>query len=700
MAKRIIIISLFPICAAFVLIALVLADIGRGQLTTAPVDIGQTKSQVISLINNGNLSDANSLVVQIMALPANTDKGIALQQIAGAYQNAGQADKAISISGYVLQNWPKESFAVWAGMSMAISQIDKGNTTDSEATITRMLSDYADNADLPTVLCVIADTYSWRKKFDRAENLYGIITNQFPNTPSASKAKIAIVAVNALSLIEDKKTSLAKEQMQLMITDFNDQPDLYPILFRIGQEFSWRHSFNEAQIAFDEIAAKTQDTSLSKQAKLWSARSGICSLISKSNDSAIIASIDKLLNDFAGDSGLPEAVYWISKEYEWKKGKTLNRSDWYSSPNSVYQTIMQQFGNSPYGAQAELDQKRLSYRMQIFKLMQEPNQIATDAAIEALVADFNGRPELPGELYWIACGYEEKPDKLQQAKQMYAQIIRECPNTTESSNAVLDVRRLDIWDALNAGDVNASQILMDNFIADFGQNLYAGDCLGRVMINAYKGGMELKKDNQADKAEQYFLGAEDVFQRMAANNLQDGSDAVYIYYYAACNQQQLKQWNNALKNYQKVVDNWPEFEQDQNIQSKIALCYEKLVSSGQILEEQANPLIEQSYRDIINKYPYSSLSTDALFKLGWINFNKGQWNETVSYFERGLNAISDANSYPIDVMYALGRIYDQTGNNQKAIDIYQRILSMMGDSNPEYQIINNYLTLIKSNLAE
>jgi hypothetical protein len=144
--------------------------------------------------------------------------------------------------------------------------------------------------------------------------------------------------------------------------------------------------------------------------KLWSAKTGLCVLIysRRATDAEIITAIDKMINDFADEAGLPWAVYWVSKEYEWTKGTTLSRAQWYNAPNSVYRQIMQKFSDTPFGQQAELDQKRLNHRMKIFNLMKEQDSNAIDAAIEEMVADLNWSPETAGELYWIACGFEEK----------------------------------------------------------------------------------------------------------------------------------------------------------------------------------------------------------------------------------------------------------------------------------------------------
>jgi tetratricopeptide (TPR) repeat protein len=638
MAKRIILISSFPLLVAIAIIAIVLAGVGRGQPAVTPVDIEQAKSQVISLVEAGKLDDANAAVDKILVLPASRDKGAALQQIAGTYQNAGQADKAITISDYVLKNWPKESFAIWAGMSMAISQVDKGNTADAEATTSRMIADYADNTDLPVTLCVIADTYSWRKKFDKSEKLYAVIAEKFPNSAVAAKARLAVVGVNALAFIEDKDYSRAKGQVDSMIADFNNQSDLPPMLFRIGQEFSWRHRYTEAEDIFDYAAGKSSDTSLSRQAKLWLARANVCSLIGKSSDSAVVAAIDKLMSDFAGDAGLADAVYWISKEYEWKKGTTINRVGWYDTPNSVYQKIMQEFGDTPYGGEAQWDQKRLAHRMKIFKLMQEPNQNATEAAIEAMATDLKGRPELASELYWVACGYEEHPDKMSQAKQIYERVVKDCPGTDEAGRAALDIRRRILCDVLDSGDINSAYTLLDNFIADFKQNYYAGDCLGRVVIGCYKRSVELREQKQPEKAMRYREVSANIWQKLPKANLQWGADTAYLYLYVGANYLELRRWEDVIENFQKLIEDYPDFEHACSAQTAMSYCYEKLRDSGGLPKEGVNPILEDTYKAILTNYPGCYATKEVSYRMAGLMLEKGDKTSASTYYKMFLQA--------------------------------------------------------------
>jgi len=594
MAKRIILISSFPVCVAFVIIALVLAGVGRGQpavtLASTPADTGQAKSQIVLLVNLGKLDDAN-------------------------------------------------------------------------AAVDKLIADYAKDANLASTVADAANQCAWDRKYSSSNRLYRAVVDKEPNNPMAVKARLGLARLNALTLIEEKKYSLAEQQVESMAVDFNTEPNLPETLFHIGKEFTWQHRYIEAKDAFARIVAKSLADSFSRDIRLWSARANVCSLISKATDTEVVAATDKLMSDFAGDAGLAEAVYWISKEYEWKKGTSINRTGWYDTPNSVYQKLMQEFSNTPYGQEAQWDQKRLAHRMKIFKLIQESNQAATDAAIETMITDLKGRPELSGELYWIACGYEEQQDKGTQAKQMYERIVTDCPGTDEADRAALDVRRRVFSDVLDSGDVNSAYTLLDNFIADFKQNLYAGDCLGRIVIGCYKKAAELKEQKQTEKAMQYREVSANIWERIQKENLQINSDLVYLYFYVAINYHEMGRWDDAIKYYQKVVDNWPEFEYACSINGAIAVCYETLRDKEGAPKEGVNPLIEQAYKAVLADTAGCYMTKEAAYKLAGMMLDKGDKTAAAKYYKKFLETANPKDKRFAPVKAKLAELAAEGGTN-------------------------------------
>ena len=524
--------------------------------------------------------------------------------------------------------------------------VETGKLDDANAAVDKLIADYNDNARLAPTLVGTAGQYAWDRKYDSARRLYGAVIDNHPDNPSATKARLGLARLNVLTLIEEKDYSLAQQQVESMAVDFNSESELPAALFHIGKEFTWQHRYSEAKDAFALLIDKPLADSFSREIQLWSARANVCSLIGKSaTDTEIVVAIDKLMSDFAGDAGLAEAVYWISKEYEWKKGTTINRIGWYDNPNSVYQKIMQEFGDTPYGQEAQWDQKRLAHRMKIFKLISEPNQAATEAAVEAMATDLKSRPELASELYWVACGYEEHPDKLQQAKQIYEQVVKDCPGTDEAGRAALDIRRRILCDVLDSGDVNAAYTLVDTFVADFKQNYYAGDCLGRVVIGCYKKAVELRDQNQPEKAMRYREVSANIWERMQKDNLQVASDLAYLYFYVGANYLELKRWDAAIESFQKLLDDWPDFEYACTVQAAIAGSYEVLRDEEGVPKEAVNPLIEQAYKAILANYPGCYETKEVSFRLAGMMLEKGDKTNAAAYYRKFLE-LSDPNIDP------------------------------------------------------
>ena len=218
--------------------------------------------------------------------------------------------------------------------------------------------------------------------------------------------------------------------------------------------------------------------------------------------------------------------------------------------------------------------------------------------LNALSQVNKGRPELASELYWVACGYEEK-DKREQAKQMYERVVKDCPGTDEAGRAALDIRRRILCDVLDSGDVNSAYTLLDTFIADFKQNYYAGDCLGRVVIGCYKRAVELREQKQPEKAMRYREISANIWERIQKDNLQVISDLAYLYFYVAINYHEMGRWADAINNYQKVLEDWPDFEHACGINAAIAACYESLRDKEGVPKEGINPLIEEAYKAVL-----------------------------------------------------------------------------------------------------
>jgi tetratricopeptide (TPR) repeat protein len=113
-------------------------------------------------------------------------------------------------------------------------------------------------------------------------------------------------------------------------------------------------------------------------------------------------------------------------------------------------------------------------------------------------------------------------------------------------------------------------------------------------------------------------------------------------YYAAAvvYSQELGEYQKGIDYYQKVVDNWPDYEFAWHAQYFVGKYYEILRDSGIVSESEANSKIEQAYKAVVEKYPDSESAPSAALKLARMNFESGRRVEAVMYYEIFL-AIAD-----------------------------------------------------------
>jgi tetratricopeptide (TPR) repeat protein len=533
------------------------------------------------------------------------------------------------------------SAGIDSSRAQIISLADEGKLTQVDEAIDKLIAEHTKTDQLHSNLLIIADSFAWRRLYERSDRLYDYILENTTDGSLITRARLGLNRVEILDLIGQKEYSAAQQKVDLMVSDFKNEPvlqtnggqDLATALFQIGKELTWQQRYVEAKNAFDRLIEIQPQSPPAGEAKLWSARTNVCELIIDGKYEQALSAIDKLISDFEGEAGLPEAIYWISKQYEWTKGTVDDRSGWYDEPNSVYQRLIRQFSNSSFGQDAEWDQKRLVHRIKIFKLIKETDQNEIDAAIEEMVNEFSGRPELVEELHWIACGYEEQ-QKDQKAKQMFERIIKEHPDTEKAKNAVLDIRRSDILEKLKTGDVHTTEVLMDKFVADFNQHPYAGPCLNAIAIKYYNKGMEIKQseegradnspliEKQPNEADICFRIAAGVWEKIITQLRPCSKTAEACYFAAVCYREHLGEYEKAIIYYQKVLDGWPNYEHAWHAQYSIGNCYEKLLENGQISRSEAMPEIINAYKAVVEKYPNCRKAKGAMLKLKALGYQE------------------------------------------------------------------------------
>jgi tetratricopeptide (TPR) repeat protein len=289
--------------------------------------VAEIKGQVVGLLDAGDVAGADAVVAQLLG-DAEADEvvGQALQQIAGEYKGHKEFEKALALAEAVVGRWPEADFAVWAQMEVAVCALQLERYAEASAAVDKLIADYSNSADFAWVLYSVAERYDWGTFYDEAAGYYVKVVEMRPGGAWAEKARLGVVRANILSAIEGKVYSVAMEELEGAVVDYAGHADMPQTLYAVGERLTWVGRFKDARYVFGRLIGDHPASTFAETAQIWAARAEACELIQAGRDSEALAAIDGLIADFAGDVRLAETLYWISKQFEWRKGQVEDRS--------------------------------------------------------------------------------------------------------------------------------------------------------------------------------------------------------------------------------------------------------------------------------------------------------------------------------------------------------------------------------------
>jgi tetratricopeptide (TPR) repeat protein len=104
-------------------------------------------------------------------------------------------------------------------------------------------------------------------------------------------------------------------------------------------------------------------------------------------------------------------------------------------------------------------------------------------------------------------------------------------------------------------------------------------------------------------------------------------------YFTAVCYRRVGEYEKALMHYQKVVDNWPDYQFAWSAQSLVGSCYKRLRDLGKLPASEANPKIEQAYQAVLENYPDSAAVPSSSLKLAHLYLELDRNIEAAVYFE-------------------------------------------------------------------
>jgi outer membrane protein assembly factor BamD len=758
MARRIILISSFPICIALMLVAVFLGATGHGQPASSGLE--PAKEDILSLIESGKYADAESATDKLLSdFSGNQGLPEALYWIAERYERYDKFEQSNHIYQQIIQNYPgtssfekaklgisraniksliatqaydsaktalnkfiadfsgnpdlpeaifwiterfqrldryedakvyyrriiedfpgspwAEKARFWLERANILSQIVSQNYDEANVALDKVIADFAGNPDLPEALFWISERLQRLDRFEDAKQNFQRIIKDFPDSPWAAKSKFWFARINVLSLIISQDYSGAKSALDGFTDDFAGDSDYAESLYWIAERYKWLKRYDDANTVYQQIVQQYPDSQWARKAGFGISKTAALSLIkSKKYDEAKLA-VDKLAGDYAGNPDLPTALYWLAGEFKWSKC--------FEDANAVYQQVEEKYPGNPWAERAKLG----VVRTEIFSLINSQDYNEAEAAVDKMVADFKGHPDLPETLYWIADRYRWSNNHFKEANDIYQHIIKNYPGSSYANKAKLGISTMGILSLIVAQDYNGAQMALDKVVADFNGHPLLTEAVFQIGNEYYDEGFNARNDPNEilrQQAKDRLKQAAEVFEKIITE-LPESVPYTANAYYLSGNCYYLRgndsnDYNKAINYYEGAIAKWPDSQHACSAMGLIGVCYERLQKSGTLTEEQAYPLIEQTYKAVIEKYPDNPYSEYACTRLGWMNFDKGQWADAAHYSELFLQKCPQDDPRINETLYHLGVAYENMGDSEAALKTYRLFLDKADSTTP------------------
>jgi len=361
-------------------------------------------------------------------------------------------------------------------------------------------------------------------------------------------------------------------------------------IYNIAKRYDKLKKHEEAKGVCQLILQQYSASLSARGAQLYLSKRNIMSLIKSKKFTTAQAEFDKLIADFNNHPDLAEALYAIAQAYSPPRK--------FKEAESVYRQLMQLFPDSPYAVEALFRAPKIH----VFYLIKSGNHTEAQVAIDKFVSDFLDHPASPGVLYWFAKEFEASKT-YDKAKSTYQEVILRYPAAPHALKAELKVPKMDVMSLIETGNDGAAETVVDSLIVDFRDHTDLPEEIFTVGEKYYNKAFKYEKQGLKAEAIACFRRALTVWEKIITQLPPSAPNTARAYNFGAVCYRRLGQHEKAIEYYQKVVDDWPDYEYAWDALFRIGRTYENLKTLGITSKIEADPEIKAAYELLLEKYP-------------------------------------------------------------------------------------------------
>lgn len=199
------------------------------------------------------------LVFSQMTEKCFADAAAQLEQ-AESYEESGDYQQAELIYQNIITNYPGTDYALRARRDLTTLYIQWDRQSQAETAYEQFLAEFFDHNDIAEAIHGIADRYAQLEKYQKARELHQYVIENWPKTEAAMWSRAGLAICN-IALDDDPN---AQADVDWLIADFNDHPDLPEAVFVIGEQY-----YNEAFRCENEGLDEQAEDSFRKTIAIW-----------------------------------------------------------------------------------------------------------------------------------------------------------------------------------------------------------------------------------------------------------------------------------------------------------------------------------------------------------------------------------------------------------------------------------------------
>ncbi|MGD8787417.1 MAG: tetratricopeptide repeat protein [Phycisphaerales bacterium] len=611
------------------------------------------KQIVIIHIATNNQAEADAAFEQLTSVfSQHKDIAEAIWRVAREYNTTGSKDKAIEIHQYNVSNFTRNMYAMWSQVEIVKSYIQDGNAAADEAT-DELINTFSEQPTLTKEIYQLAERFSEAGKKDRAIKLDKFNAENFPSNIYGMWSQVNY-------LIRNSDYTAADAAVDKILTDFPDEPATEQGVYLLTGVFRKARRYDKAIALYKYHIEHWPDDEENLEAR----KGLIRTYIDINDETNAQATIDKMLADCSGHTRIAKAVYDLGLYYyranKNDKALKLHRYNVGHCSKSDKYTMW---------SQVELTKAHI----------RDGDESSANSAYDKLVNEFSNQSTLATEICrvadtYLAAGNHDK------ASQLYQYTRNRWTGDKQLLWANAGMAKLDIKQSNN---VKVQQSI-DDLFSSSKDNPESSRAMFQVGEQYWERAVSNRQKGMKDKEKEDYAKALAIWERTVKELPHDSSTSHACYFAAEC-YYHLGRYEKATEYFQKVLNDWPDYEYGWSANGFLGACYEKFKRSGSMAEAEADIKIEQAYRAVVENYPDCKMVGHACLKLAKLTSRKKRWGEAAGYYGAFIN------KHPEDkrckyVLYDLGRTYEKMGKLENATQVYQLIVQQ-GD--PEDSRVKN-----------